>query len=159
MARRFGLSLATSLLFLGVAAAAFAQPQSVKPPGNDDCLACHGDADAKRENGTSIAVDQTVFTDSKHGPLACVDCHKDLATLQEFPHAEKLAKVNCASCHDEEGAKYHDSNPLVGERESRVVGGRTCVCRLPREARHPRHRRQDRPRVPRQHSGDMRHLP
>jgi len=49
--------------------------------------------DAKRENGTSMAVDQKVFADSKHGPLACVDCHKDLATLQEFPHPEKLAKV------------------------------------------------------------------
>lgn len=109
MARRLGLSLITAILLLGGAAVARAQPQAVKPPASDDCLACHGDAEAKRENGTSIAVDLKVFTDSKHGPLECVDCHKDLATVQDFPHAEKLAKVNCANCHDEEGAKYHDS--------------------------------------------------
>ena len=109
MARRLGLSLIAAILLLGGAAAARAQPQAVKPPASDDCLACHGDPDAKRENGTSIGVDAQVFADSKHGPLECVDCHKDLATVQDFPHAEKLAKVNCASCHDEEGAKYHDS--------------------------------------------------
>lgn len=108
MARRLGLACA-AFLFLGFAAAAEAQPQAVKPPGNDDCLACHGDPDAKRENGTSIGLDDKVFAASTHGPLACVDCHKDLATLQEFPHPEKLAKVACATCHDEEGAKYHDS--------------------------------------------------
>jgi nitrate/TMAO reductase-like tetraheme cytochrome c subunit len=108
MARRLGLALAT-FLFLGFAAAAGAQPQAIKPPGNDDCLACHGDPDARRENGTSIGLDDKVFAASTHGPLACVDCHKDLATLQEFPHPEKLAKVACATCHDDVGAKYHDS--------------------------------------------------
>lgn len=110
MARRLGLSLATTLFVLGFAAAAHAQaPGAVKPPGNDDCLACHGDVEAKRENGTSIGLDPAVFAASKHGPLACVDCHQDLSTLQEFPHPEKLARVACATCHDEEGSKYHDS--------------------------------------------------
>jgi len=108
MTRRLGLSLAIFLL-LGFAATAGAQTQTIKPPGNDDCLACHGDADVKRENGTSVAVDEKVFAASMHGPVACVDCHKDLAALQEFPHPEKLAKVACATCHDEEGVKYHDS--------------------------------------------------
>lgn len=109
MAGRLGVTLAFLLLGFAAAADAGAAAQAVKAPANDDCLACHGDKDAKRENGSSIAVDQTVFTNSKHGPLACVDCHKDLSTLQEFPHPEKLAGVNCASCHGEEGTKYHDS--------------------------------------------------
>jgi nitrate/TMAO reductase-like tetraheme cytochrome c subunit len=108
MAARLGISLATFFV-LGFAVAAGAGPQAVKPPGNDDCLACHGDADAKRASGTSIAVDQKIFAGSAHGPLDCVDCHKDLATLQEFPHPDTLAKVACASCHDAEGAKYRDS--------------------------------------------------
>ena len=112
MARRLGLVLAT-FLFLGFATAAGAQPQAVKPPGNDDCLACHGDPDAKRENGTSIGLDDKVFAASKHAPLECVDCHKDLATLQEFPHPEKLGNVNCASCHDDEGAKYQEDRKSV----------------------------------------------
>ena len=68
MARRLGLALATCL-FLGFAAAAEAQPQAVKPPANDDCLACHGDPDAKRENGTAIGLDDKVFAASTHGPL------------------------------------------------------------------------------------------
>jgi nitrate/TMAO reductase-like tetraheme cytochrome c subunit len=98
-------------LFFSVAAvsSAHAQNQNLKPPANDDCLACHSDADVKRANGTSLAVDPAVFEHSKHGPLACVDCHEDLATVQEFPHADKLARVNCSMCHDAEASKYHDS--------------------------------------------------
>jgi len=118
MAGRLGVTLA--FLVLGLAATADAgqqisssppqnTSQTVKAPANDDCLACHGDKDAKRESGTSIAVDDKVFAASKHGPLECVDCHKDLAKVQDFPHPEKLAKVDCASCHGEEGTKYHDS--------------------------------------------------
>jgi nitrate/TMAO reductase-like tetraheme cytochrome c subunit len=127
MARRLGTSLAT-LFIMGVAITAGAGPQSVKPPGNDDCLACHGDADAKRENGTSIGLDAKVFADSKHGPLDCVDCHKDLATLTEFPHPDKLAKVNCASCHDEEGAKYHDSiHSWAKERAGLTAAAPACA--------------------------------
>ncbi|HUR35097.1 MAG TPA: hypothetical protein VM032_14940 [Vicinamibacterales bacterium] len=105
---RDGLSLAT-VLVLAIATAAGAQPPPVRPPATEDCLACHGDADARRENGTSIAVDQQVLADSKHGALECVECHRDLAALQEYPHPETLARVNCANCHDEEGAGYHDS--------------------------------------------------
>ena len=108
MARRLGLALATFLL-LGVCSRSGGAATGRHAPANDDCLACHGDPDAKRENGTSIGLDDKVFAASTHGPLACVDCHKDLATLQEFPHPEKLAKVACATCHDDEGAKYHDS--------------------------------------------------
>jgi nitrate/TMAO reductase-like tetraheme cytochrome c subunit len=110
MARRAGFLPLAFALVLGLAGAAGAQPAAPPaPPANDDCLACHGDPGAQRENGASIAVDPQVFERSSHGPLACVDCHQDLATLQEFPHPETLAKVNCASCHDEEGAQYHDS--------------------------------------------------
>jgi hypothetical protein len=80
-----------------------------KPPANDDCLACHGDPDAKRANGTRMAVDPSVLAASTHGPLACVDCHADLATLTEYPHADALKKVDCASCHGDIGVTYHDS--------------------------------------------------
>lgn len=127
MAGRLGFCLATCL-WLGFAVGAGAEPQTVKPPGNDDCLACHGDADAKRESGTSIAVDAAVFSASKHAPLECVDCHKDLATLQEFPHPDKLARVNCASCHDDVGAKYHDSiHAFVKEKAGLTDSAPACA--------------------------------
>jgi cytochrome c7-like protein len=108
MAARLGLPFAIAML-LSSGLAAGAEPAAVKPPGNDDCLACHADADAKRANGTSVAFNQAAFEHSKHAPLACVDCHQALAKVQEFPHDEKLARVSCAACHDDQAAKYHDS--------------------------------------------------
>jgi hypothetical protein len=89
-----------------------------KPPANDDCLACH-DATAKRPNGQSMAVDATRFEASTHGPMACVDCHADLAKLTEFPHADKLAKVECGSCHEDIRSKYRDSIHAYGKE---IVG-------------------------------------
>src|SRR5436190_19681717 len=101
MAVRLGVSLAIAMLWSS-ALAAGAEP--VKPPANEDCLACHADADAKRANGTSVAFNQAAFEHSKHAPLSCVDCHQTLAKLQEFPHQDKLAPVSCATCHDDQAA-------------------------------------------------------
>src|ERR1017187_9315805 len=90
-----------------------AKPEASKPataPGNDVCLACHGDPDAKAESGRSIAVDEKKFGGSVHGALdmKCVDCHKDLAATQDFPHA-KPAAVDCASCHKDAVVSYDTS--------------------------------------------------
>jgi nitrate/TMAO reductase-like tetraheme cytochrome c subunit len=108
MARRLGVSLAT-VVFAACAAVAVAEAQEVKPPANDDCMACHSDPEAKREAGTSVAVNADVFAGSKHAPLSCVDCHKDLERLAEYPHPSTLEPVDCATCHDDVGAKYKDS--------------------------------------------------
>jgi hypothetical protein len=85
-----------------------AAPAAPKPPTNDDCLACHGDASAQGANGRSVAVLPDKFGASVHGQsgIVCVDCHADLATSADFPHAEKLARVNCATCHDAAAALY-----------------------------------------------------
>jgi len=80
------------------AAPAAAAQSSAKPPANDDCLTCHADH-----------VDAKQFGASVHGAMACVDCHADLAKVTEFPHADTVAKVACASCHDDVAAKYRDS--------------------------------------------------
>ena len=100
------------VLVLGVAASfAAAAPQKAaapKPPSNDDCLACHSDAGAVRADGRPVAVKPETFAESIHGMggLACVDCHADLATLAEFPHAEKLKPAQCATCHEKAVAAY-----------------------------------------------------
>src|SRR6185369_15130617 len=77
------IALALSLFTLGSAAGAAAP---VKPPGNDDCLTCHADKDAKRSNGRSVAVVKQKFDSSVHGQagVACVDCHRDLASAKDF---------------------------------------------------------------------------
>lgn len=69
-------------------------------PTNTECLECHDDDAAVRENGTPVVVKGAVFSASIHADVACIDCHEDLAGA-ELPHAEKLAKVTCAACHDE----------------------------------------------------------
>ena len=96
-----------ALCLLGFAAAA-SGAKPVKAPANDDCLTCHADKDAKRTNGKSVAVAGAKFAASVHGKagVSCVDCHADLAKASDFPHAAKLAKVDCASCHDGAGASH-----------------------------------------------------
>ena len=105
------------------------------PPANDDCLACHEDDSAARADGRPVVVKQAVFDDSMHGPLACVDCHQDLAKLTEFPHPEKLAKVDCATCHDT--VRRSTTRACTRARARRATTRRGDVRRLPRHARHP----------------------
>ena len=113
MRARLVVPFVAALLAAG-ASQAFAQA-APKPPANDDCLACHDKIDAK------------AFAASTHGPMACVDCHADLATLQEFPHPDTLAKVNCASCHDDIGAKYHDSIHARAREKSGLIVAPACA--------------------------------
>jgi nitrate/TMAO reductase-like tetraheme cytochrome c subunit len=102
---------------------------SAPAPDNATCLACHGDADAKRADGTSIAVDEKKFGDSIHGSLGlqCVVCHADLAKTSDFPHAEKLAKVNCAQCHADAKAAYDTSIHAAARRKSATSVAPACV--------------------------------
>jgi hypothetical protein len=83
------------------AGAAAAAPQR---HANDDCLACHGDGAA----GPAVA--PGVFAGSIHGQsgIGCVDCHTDVA-VADLPHPEKLARVNCAACHEAPAAQYEQS--------------------------------------------------
>ncbi|HEV8117003.1 MAG TPA: cytochrome c3 family protein, partial [Thermoanaerobaculia bacterium] len=99
--------IVTATLLLTWAALAHAA-KPVKPPGNDDCLTCHSDKDAKRSDGKSVFVAAPKFALSVHGKagVACVDCHSDLAKAADFPHAARLKKVDCASCHDGAGASH-----------------------------------------------------
>jgi predicted CXXCH cytochrome family protein len=99
----------------------------VKPPGNDDCLTCHADRDAKRSNGSSVFVVKQKLDSSVHGQagVACVDCHSDLAKTSDFPHKPRLRKVDCASCHDGAGTA-HPFHPEIaravrGKQEPQVA--------------------------------------
>ena len=102
--------------------------QNAKAPTNDDCLACHSDPEGKRENGSSIAVLPEPFGKSVHGPMSCVDCHVDLAATVDFPHREKLKKVDCASCHEDIPKELRRS---VHARVTAGPDGPDCISRLP----------------------------
>ena len=90
MAIRFAVRFAAFILTLSGAVVVNAEPAAaaVKPPANEDCLACHDDVGKP-------------FASSVHEAASCVDCHADLSAVQEFPHSEKVAKVSCAACHDD----------------------------------------------------------
>jgi nitrate/TMAO reductase-like tetraheme cytochrome c subunit len=114
---RFSLLLSALLL-------ASAQAWAQSPPANDDCLACHGDSSAQRADGGSVAVAADTFSASVHGAAgtACVDCHADLASVTEFPHPEKLARVDCSTCHDDAATKHGASV------HSQVAGGKPSAA-------------------------------
>jgi hypothetical protein len=118
---RLGICVAAALV---VSTAAAADQASAKPPDNSDCLACHGDADAKRPDGRAIAVDASRFERSIHGPLACVDCHADAG--KELPHPDRLAKAACGSCHDDVAGKYHDSIHAWAKEKAGLVVAPAC---------------------------------
>jgi hypothetical protein len=101
-------SMATGFV-LACATASAAGQAAAAPPANDDCLACHSDPAAARANGSLVAVDPATLAASTHGELTCVGCHTDLATLAEYPHADTLQKVACASCHADVGSTFSDS--------------------------------------------------
>ncbi len=66
---------------------------------DDSCLACHGDQDLKSEAGKSLHVNAEKFPASVHGAFGCSACH---TTIQEFPHAKNVPKVDCSTCHQSE---------------------------------------------------------
>jgi hypothetical protein len=113
-----------AVLCLAIATGASAQSAA---PSNDDCLACHGDPSAARADGRPVAVEATAFAASTHGAFACVDCHADLATLAELPHAETLAKVDCASCHDAAVSAYNAGVHAQARRGNGGSGAARCV--------------------------------
>ncbi len=68
---------------------------------NDDCLACHDDASLTADRGgktVSMYVNPSIVGKSVHKKLNCIACHLD-ANVSEFPHPDKLAPVNCGTCH------------------------------------------------------------
>jgi uncharacterized protein with PIN domain len=78
---------------------------------NDTCLACHADKTltTKRAGRTvSLFVEAKKFSSSIHGSLSCTNCHADLEG-KDLPHETPLKKVNCGSCHAEEGEQYAQS--------------------------------------------------
>ena len=108
------------------------RPAAAKPtagPANDDCLACHGDPDAKSDLGRLVAVDGAKFAESVHGSLdlKCVDCHADLKTFNDFPHESKLAKAVCIDCHQEKVAEFDRSIHASARRQSAGSVAATCV--------------------------------
>ncbi|MGQ8338464.1 cytochrome c3 family protein [Sunxiuqinia sp. A32] len=74
----------------------------VSGQGNDDCLMCHDDPELySYTNGRQISryIKPDALKNSVHEEIGCADCHWD-ALVEDYPHPEKLQKVDCGMCHD-----------------------------------------------------------
>ncbi|HUH93560.1 MAG TPA: hypothetical protein VL742_10555 [Casimicrobiaceae bacterium] len=88
-------------------AATLAAKPAPEANANETCLACHGSADIKNAAGQSVTVDAAAFAKSVHGELnlECTACHADVSA-DKLPHPEKLAPVDCSTCHAEQVKQY-----------------------------------------------------
>jgi cytochrome b subunit of formate dehydrogenase len=80
-------------------------------PAEEVCLDCHGDRSftvERKGREVSLYVDGDRFAGSIHGEAGCTSCHFD-AAVEELPHPERLAKVDCATCHDDAAGKFEKS--------------------------------------------------
>lgn len=86
---------------------------------NEQCLACHEDESLKNNEGRSLFVSKDDFEKSVHGEsgITCVSCHSDLEKVTDFPHAEKVATVNCSSCHREAQKQFERSVHATAKRQ------------------------------------------
>ena len=77
----------------------------------EDCSTCHSDETLESESGKLMFVDETKFAGSMHGEagFSCVDCHQDLAGVDDYPHDTGLNKVSCAECHSDVVEIYEKS--------------------------------------------------
>ncbi|MFN7931913.1 MAG: hypothetical protein U0R19_01225 [Bryobacteraceae bacterium] len=102
-----GLRILGMLLVAMLAAGAQKQKEL---PGSTECAGCHDDGrrTGKRVPGEMPPFDAAALRASPHASLECSGCHSDLAK-KELPHAEKLEKVDCGSCHPDQQAQYDES--------------------------------------------------
>jgi hypothetical protein len=137
--RRLWLAAALAVIsgtVLPVTAQRGAKPAAAAP-GNEVCLACHGDPSAVGGHNQPIGVDDKKFGASVHGALGvtCVQCHTDLATVTDFPHATPK-KVDCATCHKEQVDDYNTSIHAAARRQNPGSVAATCVdCHSTHEIR------------------------
>jgi formate dehydrogenase gamma subunit len=102
------------LAFFPLTVFARRQEKLVQPLKKDEtCLACHGQPNMKSEKGQSISISPEKHAASAHGILGCNDCH---ASIKDFPHPAKIAKVKCETCHAEQAADAAKSvHAVLGE--------------------------------------------
>ncbi len=76
---------------------------------NNDCLVCHADNTLTATNtagrAISLFVDEAKFAASVHKTNSCVSCHADITAGHPDDH-RRVAAVNCARCHEEQGENY-----------------------------------------------------
>jgi cytochrome b subunit of formate dehydrogenase len=108
-------------MFATFAAVLFLTRAAAIPVPDQECLACHGEAGMKSSAGKNISIDAAKHAAGAHSVLGCQDCH---TFIKEFPHPNKIAKVRCATCHDQEVKEFTGSaHAALGENACAVCHG------------------------------------
>lgn len=118
------VAMTALLLFVSALGQEGAGKDGQKPPATSaaavDCLSCHSGA-----MGDKPAVDKALLMAGPHKDLACTDCHSSITSAGPHPASETKEKVQCASCHADEGQRYSLS---VHARPDKQPGDHpTCV--------------------------------
>jgi uncharacterized protein with PIN domain len=74
-----------------------------------DCLHCHSDEKLKASDGRSIAVHAVELGGSRHAKVACSQCHSEVNASHLRPCETITKKVDCTSCHADQGQQYQHS--------------------------------------------------
>ena len=93
-------------------------PKAAVKLSSQDCFDCHAD--------NAPVIDPKIFNNSVHQSLACVDCHTD---IKEVPHADKLKKVDCSTCHEKESRQWQSSAhglSSVSQQSKKAAGCSDC---------------------------------
>jgi len=73
---------------------------------NETCLGCHGQEGLQIEKAgrvVNLFVDLKRFEGSVHASFDCIDCHTALDGVEDFPHESGLERVDCMTCHEDDG--------------------------------------------------------
>jgi uncharacterized protein with PIN domain len=77
---------------------------------DNDCLVCHSRGDIRSSrDGRSLTVHAAELTTSRHAKTACSQCHTQVNASRSRPCETITQKVDCASCHADQGQQYQKS--------------------------------------------------
>jgi len=110
----FGCAIAVARsILLPFLACAFMPTTLVAHTADEPCLACHGQPGFTSSEGRNVSINPQKHAASVHGILGCADCH---STVKDYPHAAKVVKVRCSTCHAEEASRLSQSvHSTLGE--------------------------------------------
>ena len=82
------------------------------------CDDCHSGS----ENKVSVVTQKTIDL-SAHEGTDCIECHENIS---ELPHSEKLERVNCGNCHEDEEAIYQKHGRIKTGSDSDIPSCADC---------------------------------
>ncbi|OGU58649.1 MAG: hypothetical protein A2V66_03835 [Ignavibacteria bacterium RBG_13_36_8] len=94
------------------------------------CFECHGDRTLITEkNGkeVSLFVNSNRFKKSVHADIGCISCHQDV-NLDDLPHNENLAKVDCSICHEQAVTHFDRSLHGAALRQGKYLAPTCASC-------------------------------